>query len=130
MVTGGIAMLAMIPEMLQPKGWDPAGYEGPAYTAGLYGIVLGWLKARFGPVAAKLFILASSTGSLLSTVEASSGSTWKISWPGLTGSIAGAALVATLSGVIVRRYGRLIDSRTLDPSSLPRPRPDYSQNEV
>jgi hypothetical protein len=131
MITGGMAVLALVPEMLRPKGWDPAGYDGPAYGGGLYGIVLGWLKARFGPVAAKIFVLAGSSGLLLNSVAANSGSsTWRVAWPGVFGSIAGSAALAILSGLVVREFGRLVDSRTLEPSKLPRPRADYSQHQI
>lgn len=131
MITGGIAMLGLVPEMLQPRGWDPAGYEGPAYAAGINGIVLGWLKARFGPVAAKLFVLAGSVGAMLATITTNTGSsTWSTAWPAILGSIAGAAALATLGGMVVRDYGRLVDSRTLTSSKLPKPRHDYSRHEI
>jgi hypothetical protein len=112
-------LLIVLPQVWKPRTWVPEPWTGPSYFIGVIGILLGWLRSKFGPTAAGLFLLASGAGLAVATSVASSHRTaWHLPAGAVVCSLLGAALIAVPSGSLVRRFGLFVDR---DGRYVPRP---------
>lgn len=104
-------VVVMAPLMRKPRGWAVERWDGtPVGFIGLGGLAMGWLRARFGPTATGLFALTFGAGLSVATTTASAhSSTWRLSPLGFVLSLLAAFGVAASCGLLVRRFGRLVD---------------------
>ena len=111
MVVAAIGLVIMVPQMWKPRGWAPQQWdEIPAYYIGPQGLAMGWLRSHYGPVAVGIFLLAHGAGLSVATTAASAHSrTWRVSLVGFLSSFAVALAVGAVGGLVVRRFGRLVD---------------------
>jgi hypothetical protein len=110
-VIGGL--LVMAPQMWKPRGWVADRWDGlPAHWIGPSGLAMGWLRSHYGPVAVGSYALAFGAGlSVVTTVASAHSSTWRVSFAGITASFVGAVAIGASAGAVVRRFGRLVDTR-------------------
>jgi hypothetical protein len=82
-------------------------YEGPLFAG------VGWLRAKFGPIAGGLFIVAWGSALSVAFTQASIGATTWQAWPwaitsqtllDLLGALGGAFVVALVGGLLIRHF--------------------------
>jgi len=110
LIVGVAGLLILLPQIWKPRGWAPEQWERPAYWMGALGVLLGWLRSRFGPVAAGLFLLALGAGLAVGiTIASAHSGHWHISPAAAVGSILGALAVSVCGGLVARQFGRFVD---------------------
>ena len=109
-LAGAAGLAILLPQIWKPRGWAPERWEAPAYWMGALGVLLGWLRSRFGPLAAGLFLLALGAGLAVGiTIASAHAGRWHISLAAALGSLVGALAVSVSGGLTARQFGRFVD---------------------